>query len=304
MFEKDEERDKKNEEQKGKRKADDNDLNKRDHKKARNKARNNEDFLDNVAKNNIEIVTYYLDGIQDDADAHVDPAADNNRALRIACEEGLVEMVRLLLTDPRVHPMQEIENPDDNDDVVDPLILACQNGHLEIVKTLLADQRVDPGLYRNQEIQNAIISGFAEIVELLLKHSRVNPRAGDLLFYAVQEGHAEVVKVLLADCRIQSKLNTAILKDQESSLKAMIGIAAQGEKLDVLEMLLSHSIKPVDSKTVINPIYPQIKAALNCNKFGLFSEVVKDKKLERGLSHFAARNWATEVKNTLRPMNK
>jgi ankyrin repeat protein len=249
------------------------------------------DFLEAVSSNDVETVGYYLD------DPDIDPADENNQALRSASEEGHTQMVRLLLTDPRVHPMQEIESLDDNDDVEDPLILASQYGHVDIVKVLLADERVDPGEYNNQALQNAIITGFTEVVELLLKDPRVDPTKGDLLFNAVQEGNVKIVKLLLSDCRIRLALSLNNLSENEdSSLSTLCNIAAQNDNLDALELLLSHSIDAVNLEVAEpKPEYTQIKVAMNCNKFGLFNESIK--KAESKLGQLTAKNLGEEIGN-------
>ncbi len=248
------------------------------------------DFLESIVSNDIKKVGCFLN------DPDIDPAAENNQALRCAAEEGHSQIVRLLLTDPRVHPMQEIENPYDNDDVVDPLVLASQYGNIDVVKVLLADVRVNPAEYNNQALQNTIICGFAEIVELLLKDPRVDPTKGDLLYLAVLEGDAKIVKILLADSRISLALSLNNLSDNEdSSLGSLSMIAVQNDDLDVLELLLSHSVESLEVAEP-NPQYPLLKLALNCNQFGLFSEGVK--KAESKLGQLTAKNLAEELGKT------
>ncbi|MBA2652127.1 MAG: ankyrin repeat domain-containing protein [Tatlockia sp.] len=247
------------------------------------------DFIEAVTKNNIETVGCFLD------DSDIDPADKHNLALRIACEKGHLEMVRLLLKDPRVYPMQEVENLDDSDDeeVIDPLILACKYGHVGIVKLLLADLRVIPSEYNNQAAQNAISSGFAEIVELLMEDSRIDLSLGELLFFAVQAGNNEIVKILLADSRISLSLNPNNLSEcKHSSLSELCQVAADHDYLDVLELLLSHSEDPPHLKATdsLDP-HTHIKFALNCN--GLFFESLN--KLESKLSQITAKNLGEEI---------
>ena len=52
-----------------------------------------------------------------------------------ACEYNQVEVVKLLLQDPRVDPSYQNNYA---------IILASENGHVEVVKLLLQDPRVDP----------------------------------------------------------------------------------------------------------------------------------------------------------------
>jgi ankyrin repeat protein len=98
----------------------------------------------------------------------VDPAADNNYAIRWAAEKGRTVIVRLLLSDPRVNPGVE-----DNYAIAQ----AAERGHTEIVRLFLGDPRVDPAADDNYAIRWAAIHGQDEVVELLLGDSRVDPRA-------------------------------------------------------------------------------------------------------------------------------
>ena len=68
-------------------------------------------------------------------------SAENNYAIQLASRKGHLEIVELLLQDPRVDP-----SADDNYAIG----WASQNGHLEIIKLLLQDPRVDPSLQSNQ----------------------------------------------------------------------------------------------------------------------------------------------------------
>ncbi|MBA2656541.1 MAG: ankyrin repeat domain-containing protein [Tatlockia sp.] len=244
------------------------------------------DFLDAVCLDDIEVVGYFLN------DSDIDPGAENNRAIREASEAGHDQMVKLLLTDARVHPMQALE-VHGNDDVIDPLILACKYGRVAVVKILLADPRVNPGEYANQAIQTAIFSGFSEIVELLIKDPRVDSTKGDLLLDAVLEGDAEIVKILLEDPKINFELMEKA-ENNESSFSALAKIAAQHDNIEVLELLLSHSEVASNHQTAASSKYPQIKLAMNSNKFGLFFET---EKKESRLAKLIVKNLAEELAN-------
>ena len=64
-------------------------------------------------------------------------------AIRLASQYGHTEVVKLLLSDPRVNPA------DDNNFFI---CFASKNGHLNVVKLLLSDPRVDPSDNNNQAI--------------------------------------------------------------------------------------------------------------------------------------------------------
>jgi hypothetical protein len=59
---------------------------------------------------------------------------DNQYPLRWACQGGHVEVVKLLLADPRVDPSAGNQYA---------IVWATENSHLQVVKLLLDDQRVD-----------------------------------------------------------------------------------------------------------------------------------------------------------------
>jgi ankyrin repeat protein len=138
---------------------------------------------------------------------NIDPAIDkrlNGRgksAIRLASKNGHVEVVKLLLNDPRVDPSAENNYA---------IRLASENGHVEAVKLLLNDPRVDPSAENNDAIRWASKNGHAEVVKLLLNDPRIDPSDdnNDAIRCASWNGHSEVVKLLLNDSRVdQSGVN-------------------------------------------------------------------------------------------------
>lgn len=85
-----------------------------------------------------------------------------------AVETGNVAEVKRLLTDKAVDPAAN------NNAAVRR---ACALGHTEIVKALLADERVDPGAENQDCIVTSAGKGHLEIVKMLLKHPKVDPSA-------------------------------------------------------------------------------------------------------------------------------
>jgi hypothetical protein len=126
------------------------------------------------------------------SDQRLDPSADNQSALRLACQYAQPEVVKLLLADKRVDPS------------VDDLRIACQYGSVEVVKLLLADPRVDPSASEQDAIYQACHNNHPEVVKLLLADQRVDPSANNqkVLLVALEKGHANVVKFLLSDQRV------------------------------------------------------------------------------------------------------
>jgi len=99
-----------------------------------------------------------------------DPSEDNNYAIRYASHMGYIEIVKLLLSDPRVNP-STFNN--------EAIRWASINGHNEVIKLLLSDPRVDPSAGDNHAIRSASRIGNTEVVKLLLSDPRVNWRGID-----------------------------------------------------------------------------------------------------------------------------
>lgn len=135
------------------------------------------------------------------ADPRVDPSDDEDRALRIASALGKVEGVRLLLTDDRVDP-----NTKDYRESKSALIEAVEGRHLEVLQLLLSDPRSDPADYNNELIGIAAWEGNYEAVALLLQDERVDPSDDDnsALRSAISQGREDVVKLLLTDPRVRA----------------------------------------------------------------------------------------------------
>jgi len=110
----------------------------------------------------------------------VDPSVDDNYPIKIASESGNTEVVKLLLSDPRVDPTVN------NNGVIKR---AAKNGHVKVVKILLDDGRIDPTTQDNYALQ-----------------------------WSSRYCHTDVVKLLLADSRVRNSLSDAQLQKYQSSL--------------------------------------------------------------------------------------
>jgi ankyrin repeat protein len=114
-----------------------------------------------------------------------EPGLDQT-ALEIACQNGHIEIVKLLLQ----HKDVIICNF--------PIRTASYHGHFEIVKLLLQDSRVDPSEYDNLAVSFAIYGGHCEIVKLLLQDPRVDPSTNVdfVVRCASKKGYYDIVKLL------------------------------------------------------------------------------------------------------------
>ena len=82
----------------------------------------------------------------------------------MASQKGHFNIVKLLLEDYRVNPA------DDNNWAIKG---ASANGHFNVVKLLLEDKRVNPAIDKNYAIIWASDNGHYNVVKLLLRENRV-----------------------------------------------------------------------------------------------------------------------------------
>jgi hypothetical protein len=145
-----------------------------------------EAFLDACRSGYAEIVQRML------RDAYVNPAANDNAALRCAAANGHARVVELLLSDERVDPTAAEH---------DALSFAAQNGHAAVVEVLLGDERVFPGARSCAAILYAARNGHVAVVQMLARDGRTRPGwASQTAFGAALEyGQAAVVDMLLQE---------------------------------------------------------------------------------------------------------
>ena len=150
-------------------------------------------FAKAVHEGNAEVVRAQL------VDHRVDPASNDNAAIRRASALGHAEVVRALLADPRVDPAG-INNG--------AVQWASQRGRAEVVRVLLADPRVDPAAGYNYAIRCASFGGNEAVVRALLADPRVDPgdKDNEAIQWASERGRAEVVRALLADPRVDPRV--------------------------------------------------------------------------------------------------
>lgn len=133
----------------------------------------------------------------------INPGVSNNYPIRIASQNGHLDVVKLLLNDSRVNP-QALDNS--------AIKLASEYGHLEVVKILL-DREINPGAGNNYPIRLASQNGHYEIVKLLLLDVQVDPSAGDnyAIKSAFANNHINVVKLLIQKIDINKITDVKIL---------------------------------------------------------------------------------------------
>jgi len=140
-----------------------------------------------------------------------DPLDKAQTPLIVACRNGFVNVVKLLLNDKRVN-VHKIQRGG-----VTAFYIACQNGHLEIVKLLLNHKLIMekiPGSINKSSVEGcnpmwaACQQGNIEIVKLLLTYPAIDLNAfrtndkRSCIQQAAFAGKTEVVRLLWKDPRL------------------------------------------------------------------------------------------------------
>ncbi|KAI9353917.1 ankyrin repeat-containing domain protein [Obelidium mucronatum] len=172
-------------------------------------------------------------------DLGVDPAANDNLAIREASEQGHVEIVRLLLDTEKVNPAAQ-ENA--------PIRSSAEKGHAEVVRLLLTHCNVDPTAKESYALTMASSQGHADVVELLLSDNRVDPTE-KALSYACRSGHTEVVRLLL-------KHGVNPTGDDNYP----IGVASMQGYADIVRLLLETGKVNLAAHYFWNPIHSAISS--------------------------------------------
>ncbi len=153
---------------------------------------------------------------------YLKPHLDDNKAIRISSMRGNIAAVRKLLQNPQVDPSVKRNVS---------LGMACSYGYVEIVKLLLEDPRVDLENVDGDRIINlAAHNGYHKVVELLLSNQRIKFVNGckKALKSAVRFGHIDTIKLLLQTTRvnplpIDRKVTTLAIKyDRLRALELLI----------------------------------------------------------------------------------
>jgi len=131
-----------------------------------------------------------------------------------------------------------------------PFYIACRDGHIEIVKLLLSDSRVDinKGNYDDwTPFHSTCKNGHIEIVKLLLNEKRVdvNKATKDKatpFSIACWNGHIEIVKLLL-----ESGKEIDIRKKDDKGKTGLDRAKEKGKK-DIIKLIESFQKKIEDEK--------------------------------------------------------
>jgi len=97
----------------------------------------------------------------------IDCSILSNKAIKTACENGMVEVVRMLLQRSEV-------NPGDDHNIA--MVNACRNGFVEIVQMLINSEFVDPSDMENYALDEARKFKHSNVERILLTDGRVRIR--------------------------------------------------------------------------------------------------------------------------------
>jgi len=137
----------------------------------------------------------------------------NRTPLYRACGHGRLEVVKLLLADPRV----DVNKGNLNN--ASPFYIACQEGHFEIFKVLLEDSRVDLNQSTRENTTPFYVcckKGHLEFVKMLLEEKKVDIQKGNdngatPCYIACQYGHVKILKrILLSEKKVNLKQKAKI----------------------------------------------------------------------------------------------
>ena len=203
------------------------------------------------------------------------------KKLVLACREGNIEVVRILLNrgaDPNSTAMANNTHTHTMSlslllNETTPLIEACKNGHIEIVSLLLekgADPQKITHVTDNPPIIVACKNGYQDIVLLLLERG-ANPESYDtngipLISIACSRGHLDVVRTLVEtnDVDIETRPSTT------HNTPLMYAIRSKNE--DIIKYLLERaSFDSLNSETIHGDI--PLFMAVDGNDFDIFKMV-------------------------------
>ncbi len=97
------------------------------------------------------------------SDSRVNPLERNCKAIRLASKNGNADTLMMLLADDRVRADLSV-------DTDRALLLACENGHLEVVRVLLENGRANPAVICGPATWTAQKNGHTDVAKLLDAH--------------------------------------------------------------------------------------------------------------------------------------
>ena len=193
-----------------------------------------ENIAATYASNYTEIIQSFDDRPILIGSGHTCCSEDMKKGLQISAKNGDLEMTRALMNCDGIF----LNNGYGSDRT--PLYIASRANHLSIVEALLLDSEIDVNKMVNGE--NALLAateeGHADVVKILLDHPDIDTNigkrgnAGSALFIASESGHSGIVQDLLLQPQID--VNDGYGVESMTPLQ----IASQKGYLNVVKLLL------------------------------------------------------------------
>ncbi len=139
----------------------------------------------------------------------VDPGVSHNLALMLACRNGNLEIVNVLLADPRVNPNDRCNT--DGEGLKTAIICAVEENRTDVLRSLLNDGRCDPTWNRQYALLYADSVGC---VRLLLDDDRIVPVLEGFSTYEVfpwlvracNHQNLPILEIYLRNARIMNRI--------------------------------------------------------------------------------------------------
>lgn len=182
--------------------------------------RKNAAIIHAAEENNIELMTLLL------SDERVNPATNEDEPLFICFRLYNLECARLLMKHPKVDGKQF-------------LLWAAKEGSVPLLKFAIEEQQIPPQSKQQEAIKIAVEFGRMEAVSYMLSFPKVNPSTDKnyCIWMASGEGYEDIVRRLLDDVRV----------DPGAEKNRAIRIAAKHGYANIVDILLrDRHVDPTD----------------------------------------------------------
>ena len=173
---------------------------------------------------------------------YVDPTIGDQYIIKDACENGQIAVVKILLTDDRVDPSYTHVLDENEEEIYhssypshSAFTLSVLMDHSEIVSILLKDPRVNPKSDDSWCVLIAATNNCIKTMKVLIKDGRIDPsvRGNLALSRAIKKGYTEIAKLLLKDSRVDICSNSyrPLRKAMKHKNKTMIKLLLSDDRI-------------------------------------------------------------------------
>lgn len=209
----------------------------------------------------------------------INPAIDNNDAIKVASKNGHIAIVEILLANNKVDPTVLYNYP---------LRTAAEHNHIDIFKMLLADPRTDATDAHNEALITAIRLANIDIIKILLTHLTEKNKLADILLHecllvATEQGYFDIVKFLY---ELFPSAPSQYLR-----LNEILCMAVQHNHIEIIKLLLQdYRSDPTFNKSIM------LESTKNKQILRLLNNGIKKNSILKGNSSSVAKT-ATEIIN-------